>query len=230
MGGFGSGRDPYATTPTVEESRTLDVDNLTDAVEQPGEEAVVWWGDREDPDSWMTVRLQGDPGEDERATAIRLVYNLTNNRTGEESHHEYDVPLEYTEPNFGGVRPWFRCPGVVDGVRCGERVRKLYLPCRRGYELYLCRHCYDLGYRSSRTSGDEIARTEQRYRDAYATLDAKDRRPHPNDLGVPHVPARPKGMHRDTYADLVADLEQARDEWDRAFDSRLIELTGGLSL
>lgn len=41
-------------------------------------------------------------------------------------------------------------------------------------------------------------------------------------------PERPKGIHRETFDDLLADLEQARDEWDREFHSRLRELAGRL--
>jgi hypothetical protein len=27
---------------------------------------------------------------------------------------------------FGGVRPYFVCPGIVNGIACGRRVLKLY--------------------------------------------------------------------------------------------------------
>jgi hypothetical protein len=29
---------------------------------------------------------------------------------------------------FGGTRPYFVCPGVVNGTACGRRVAKLYRP------------------------------------------------------------------------------------------------------
>jgi hypothetical protein len=32
-------------------------------------------------------------------------------------------------------------------------------------------------------------------------------------------------MHGETFADLLADLEDAREEWERAFDQRLREMT-----
>lgn len=73
------------------------------------------------------------------------------------------------ECNFGGERPWFRCPGVVDGEHCNWRVAKLYRPPRG--DLYLCRHCYNLGYTTSRTSGDQLKQAELRYRPTYAKLD-----------------------------------------------------------
>jgi hypothetical protein len=37
-----------------------------------------------------------------------------------------------------------------------------------------------------------------------------------------------EGMHGETSADLLADLEDARDEWEQAFDQRLSEMTNRL--
>jgi hypothetical protein len=45
---------------------------------------------------------------------------------------------------FGGSRPYFVCPGVVNGIACGRRVVKLYGAGR----YFLCRHCYRLAYDS----------------------------------------------------------------------------------
>lgn len=224
MGGWGSGRHDYATTPTVEQCRQLDVNDLTDAVDYPGSYATTWWGDRDDPDVSITVRFEGDD-DAERVSYLRLEYTVTD-RGGKQTEYDYPVPLEYTDCNFGGVRPWFRCPGVVNGDECRKRVGKLYLP--RGGEYFLCRHCYDLGYRSSRVSGNDVEQAELRYRRAFAKADAKGRHPHPN--RSPWVPERPTGMHRETFDRLTADLEQARDEWDRAFHRRLREMTGRLSV
>jgi hypothetical protein len=39
---------------------------------------------------------------------------------------------------YGGTRPYFICPGVVNGIACGRRVAKLYGPRR----YFLCRHCF----------------------------------------------------------------------------------------
>jgi len=35
-------------------------------------------------------------------------------------------------------------------------------------------------------------------------------------------------MHGGTFADLLADLEDARDEWEQAFDQRLREMADPL--
>ena len=223
MGGFGSGRREYATTPTVEECRHLDVDRIMQYTKQPGRKRPVYWGDPDDPEAWITVEADGERaldnetrhpglGDEIRAARLRLSYTITDPRTDESEDVEYPVPLEYTACNFGGYRPWFRCPGQVDGEACRRRVRKLYLPMyARGAQYYLCRECYDLGYRSSRTSGDPVERAEQRYRKAFKKADAENRRPHPNN--APFSPDRPKGMHHDTFQDLVAAAEDARREW-----------------
>lgn len=39
---------------------------------------------------------------------------------------------------------------------------------------------------------------------------------------------KPKEMHGETFADLLAELEDARNEWERAFDQRLREMTDRL--
>ncbi len=48
------------------------------------------------------------------------------------------LPLEWTECNFGGARPWFKCP------QCRRRSAKLY----RRYTRFVCRTCCQLIYRS----------------------------------------------------------------------------------
>ena len=226
MGGLGSGRYEYATTPTVEDCRTLDVNEFSDAVDHPGTSATIRWGPEDDPNASIGVYLLPWGGDVEKATAIRLRYTITDGRTREETEHDYCVPLEYTKCNFGGDRPWFQCPGIVDGEQCERRVAKLYRPPRCA--LYLCHHCYDLGYTSSRTSGDELKQAELRYRRVYAKLDEQGRGPHPNSDQVPYVPDRPKGMHHETYEALIDELTQARLEWNNAWMERLHQMTQNL--
>jgi hypothetical protein len=63
---------------------------------------------------------------------------------------EYRVELTRTPCAYGGGRYWFLCPLTKDGVYCGNRVGKLYLP-RRG-RFFGCRECYDLTYESCQKS------------------------------------------------------------------------------
>lgn len=216
MGGFGSGRREYATTPTVEESHALDMDDMKEIAEHPNTTGEIYLGDQDADDtdslSWRTEGVREVAGE-KLADRIRLVYSTTHYPSEKRREVNYTVRFTYTEPNYGGVRPWFVCPD------CETRRRKLYLPPRPDVGRYLCRECYDLGYRSSRTSGMPVKRAEQRYRKAFAKADAENRRPHPNN--PPATPTRPNGMHRDTFDDLLDEVREARREWDDRMNDRM---------
>lgn len=54
------------------------------------------------------------------------------------------IGLTFSPCNYGGMRSWFRCPGVS----CGRRVAVLY----RAERYFVCRKCLGLGYRSQRTN------------------------------------------------------------------------------
>jgi hypothetical protein len=62
---------------------------------------------------------------------------------------DYIIPIDATPTHIGGVRYWFRCPMEHNGKPCGRRVKKLYLP--SGEQVFGCRQCYDLTYRSVQT-------------------------------------------------------------------------------
>lgn len=218
MGGIGSGRDRYARTPTVEECRHLNADRIKEFTEYSSARGTIRWGDEDDPDATISISAEGDAGHGDtpRPARLRLKYTVTNTRTDETREHDYPIPVEYTECNFGGYRPWFRCP------KCRDRRGKLYLP--PGREVFRCRECYDLGYRSSRTSGDDLKQAELRYRRAFAKADKENRRPHPNSTSLPYFPERPKGMHHDTFEELLEDVEDAHEEWDEQMQERMREL------
>jgi hypothetical protein len=100
-----------------------------------------WWR-RYRKDSSVGVRVLGDLGVGGRAYTVELSYSW-----GLDGHREdisYPISLSWTPCNFGGSRPWFVCPGVVNGVSCEQRVGKLYLKGR----YFLCRHCHNLTYSS----------------------------------------------------------------------------------
>ena len=61
-----------------------------------------------------------------------------------------EIPITPTPCFYGGVRNWFLCPAVVDGVLCENRVGMLYLP--PGAQVFACRHCYGLTYESCQQS------------------------------------------------------------------------------
>jgi hypothetical protein len=211
MGGIGSGRYDYARTATVRESCRLVSDWFTEAIHAEGRvETTVSWGDV--TIGVVVVRGAGevgledgvDGGRRDLADGIRLIY--TTDPNGEAVDRDYLVRFDYTEPNYGGVRPWFRCP------ECGTRRQKLCLP-PGGYR-FACRDCHDLGYVSSRQSGNAVFRAIDRYRDAFETADAEGRRPHPNDL---LRPKRAPGRHREKFERQLEAVRQARREFDDAF-------------
>jgi len=222
MGWYGRGRYEYATTPTVESCRSLDSDRIKDFTRKTGRSGLIWWGEESDPTASLSVQSKGEYSidDDTAPTHLRLQYTIKTPHPDEPSKIDYVVPLDHTPCNFGGFRSWFRCPGGINGERCDRRVRKLYLPTRHDY--FLCRECYDLGYRSSRSSGNPIKEAELRYRRAFAKADKDNRRPHPN--GEPYFPERPKGMHRDTFEELLDDVTEARREWDDRSYERLREI------
>ena len=102
---------------------------------------------------------------------------------------EEPVAIVWTPCHFGGSRPWFICPGVVNGVPCGRRVGKLYGPGR----YFLCRHCYGLAYQSQREQPHE--RALRRANSIRMRLGGE-----PGMLCP--FPEKPKGMHWRTYERL----------------------------
>lgn len=132
---------------------------------------------------------------------ITLNYTVTShNYLGEDEKedYEYSIPIVHTEPNFGGKRPWFICPAKD----CGRRAGKLYLPPNRS--IFACRHCHDLSYESQGRSNtrqyEYIDRWEKK---CYKILDKLNADYGPGIDGLPYHPEKPKGMHEDTYQELL---------------------------
>ena len=184
MGGFGSGRPGGSGRDTVESCRSIDVNRL----HKVGCLVPGWWG------SWQWTR----DGEKVASIILRaetdclhLSYRA---RIGgsEWEDVEETVRIVRVPCRFGGSRPYFICPGVVNGVICGRRVAKLHGLGR----YFLCRHCYRLAYASqSEGSWDRALRRANKIRQRLG-----------GDPGMAApFPERPKGMWRRTY-------ERLRDE------------------
>ena len=127
MGGFGSGR--RSGRDTVEASRSIDVNRLRRA----GCLRAGWVG------GWQWTR------EGEKVASINLraehewlhlTYRVRIGGGDWEDVAEV-VRIVRVACRFGGTRPYFVCPGVVNGIACGRRVAKLHGPGR----YFLCRHC-----------------------------------------------------------------------------------------
>jgi len=105
------------------------------------------------------------------------------------------VRIVRTPCRFCGARPYFICPGLVNGVTCRRRVAKLYGAGR----YFLCRHCYHLAYASqSEAVWDRELRRADKIRHRLG-----------GDPGAAApFPQKPKGMRQRTYERL---REQAFD-------------------
>lgn len=229
MGGAFSGRSEYATTPTVEACKSLDVNWMSrqGCFDVGASGSIQWSNDGEQVASlgYRTVApaMELDaPAASAPDRAIVLSYHFKGDGPDDRDEHTYSVPIETTACHFGGERPWFRCPGVVAGEHCDRRVGKLYRPPRAN--LYLCRHCYDLGYRSSRESGDPIQKALRRFQRAQEKLGVGPSTPESGSYEDLY-PDRPTGMHHSTYEELRADLDAAREQWYAAFQSTLRAMT-----
>ena len=136
--------------------------------------------------------------------AAKLSYSI--GLEGRKEDFRYTVPLTWTPCNFGGSRPWFVCPGVVEGVSCGRRVAKFYLK----YHCFLCRYCHDLTYtsRQEKTGWYGALRRCQRIRQK---LGGSVNMTEP-------FSDKPKGMHHSTYRRMLLEYKQAHEEFTRVND------------
>jgi hypothetical protein len=143
MGGPGSGRRLHKKA-VVEDCLQLDANRwmrqgLRDRVRMAGTWRWTYPGGRR-----FSVDYEVDTFDPEEPFA-QLWYGWVWG-SGEPEWADYRVDLTATWPHLGGLRWWFVCPLLVDGVACRRRVGKLYLPPRGRY--FGCRHCHRLTYTS----------------------------------------------------------------------------------
>ncbi len=141
MGGYGSGPSRRRNSGTVEGCRSLDVRYLHSRGSlQPGLVLSMSWSNTRTGLETASIGIR--TYED----SIMLSYRYRRRNTDEWQGVEETVRLTWTRCNYGGQRPWFICPGIVNGLYCGHRVAILYL----AGQHYLCRHCYRLAYACQR--------------------------------------------------------------------------------
>jgi len=203
MGGFGSGRPSGWGRDTVETCRSIDVNRLhREHCLAPG-----WWGGWEwkrDGERIASISCRAD--EDRLVLSYDHRWNGGEWESVEELVHIVRVPCP-----FGGTRPYFICPGVVNGVACGRRVVKLYGPGR----YFLCRHCYRLSHASQREGEwDRALRRADKLRRRLGGEPG---------MGFP-FPSRPKGMWRRTYERLCERAIEAEMLANEAFVIRVERL------
>jgi hypothetical protein len=147
MGGIGSGNwSRWDTKPRVERCHSLATSLLVrKGVIEPGawRSSMVTWSNSITGEQVSAIGID-TVAYDDGTGLVRLRYTLTGS-DGQREPLDYPVRLVTTRPHLGGVRWWFICPLVQNGVPCGRRVAKLY---RRG-RYFGCRACHGLAYRSS---------------------------------------------------------------------------------
>lgn len=194
MGGFGSGRSSGTGRDIVEGCRSLDVNRLhKTGCLRPGWSGGWEWTEAGTRVAWIELRVASD--------RMHLSYRIRIGGGDWEPVAE-TVGIVQISCRLGGTRPYFICPGVVNGVACGRRVAKLHGAGR----YFLCRHCYRLAYASQGESS--LDRTLRRAN--------KIRRRLGGEAGMAaRFPARPKGMWRRTYKRLswqVFEAEMAAED------------------
>jgi len=192
----------------VEACRSIDVNRL----HREGCLRVGWMG------SWQWTR----DGEKVasihlRAEHDRLHLSYRVRSVGEEwADVDETVRIVRVACRFGGTRPYFICPGVVNGIACGRRVAKLHGSGR----YFLCRHCYRLAYASQ---------SEGAWDRAIRRVSKISQR-----LGADHgiddpFPQKPKGMWQRTYERLRELAIEAEVVADQAFTIQAERLLAGLN-
>tara|TARA_R110002049_G_C9172824_1_gene562134 strand:+ start:3210 stop:3839 length:630 start_codon:yes stop_codon:yes gene_type:complete len=207
MGGYGSGRPGWKSK--VEDCRSLDVNRLHRAgCLAPGYSGGWQW--TRDGERVANISMHST------SQTLTLEYRVQQNG-GDWQDVRQPIPLVSTPCGFGGSRPWFLCPGVVNGKRCGRRVAKLHA----GGAYFLCRHCYQLGYASQcEREFDRLLRRANKLRTALG-----------GEPGTGAMIARkPKGMHWTTYYARVAEVLQLEENANRLFMAAYLHRCPDISL
>ena len=123
MGGVGSGGwYRFSKKTTVEECRSLDVRKLDrQGLLEPGYRFTSSWSRA----GRQIASIGGVVLGSSRPERVVLLFSHRNGPSAEWEDVQEPVKLDWTPCNFGGERPWFLCPGVVNGARCGRGVAVL---------------------------------------------------------------------------------------------------------
>lgn len=203
MGGFGSGRPSGSGRDKVEYSRSIDVNRL----HREGCLHAGWmggWQWNQGAEKVASINLRAEPDWLHLSYRVRIA-------GGEWDNIEEPVRVVRVPCRFGGARPYFICPGVVNDIACGRRVAKLHGPGR----YFLCRHCYRLAHASqSEGTWDRTLRRANKI---------KQRLGGDPGMAAP-FPPKPKGMWRRTYDRLREEAFDAEMRAEEAFEINVARL------
>jgi len=203
MGGYGSGRPSGSGRDTVEACRSIDVNRLhREGCLRAGRVGGWQWSRDGEKVASISLRAERD--------WLHLSYRYRIGAGAWEDVAE-NVRIVRVECHLGGTRPFFVCPGVVNGIACRRRVAKLHGPGR----YFLCRHCYRLAHASQ--SEDALDRARRRASKIRLRLG--------ENLGAPApFPQKPKGMWWRTYRRLREQAVDAEIRADEAFELQALHL------
>ena len=196
MGGYGSGKRGWKGK--TDASRTLNVSLLAkEGCLQPGFRGGWQW--MREGEVVASIVMWMEPGS--------LVLEYSIRHQGQDWQKvKQPVPILWVPCHFGGQRAYFRCPGVVNGRACGQRVVKLYGAGR----YFLCRHCYNLSYPTqSMQRPDRLLHRANKRRVALG-----------GHAGTAYGVDRPKGMWHKTFDRYLEEIFWAENQADLAFMRR----------
>lgn len=201
MGGYGSGRP--SNKQKAEHCRSLDVNRLhREGCLQPGWRGNWRWS--RDGEEVARIDLSAKVGR------LALDYRVRQYGGDWEPISE-TVRIVHADCNYGGQRPYFACPGVVNGRNCWRRVGKLF----SGGRYFLCRHCYDIAYTSqSKARYDRMLHRANKVRMELG-----------GEPGTAHwIAPKPKGMWQRTYERKRLEIERCESQADQLFLSKFSHL------
>lgn len=197
MGGYGSGRPSYKQK--AEACRSLDINSMNRAgsLRDGSQGSWVW---SRDGDEVGRIDYKTETGR------LHLSYRVSQ-YGGDWEAVTQAVPLTYSQCHYGGERPYFRCPGIINGRHCGRRVGKLFA----GGKYFLCRHCYSIAYTSqSEARHDRMLRRANKLRTALG-----------GEPGAAYwIAPKPKGMWQRTYQRKRFEIEWCEKQADQLFLSK----------
>jgi hypothetical protein len=183
MGGWGSGRRRSITVAAVEDVPALDVRPFGRNL-KPGERRAAACTL---PDGTRISALVIWEG---------AIFRYCRTESGG-APITYPILIDRNASRVGACRLYWRCPAIVEGIRCQRRVTKLYFS--QGY--FLCRRCARLSYTSQHQTALKRAMTRsQRLR---AKLGAVTLGPQFSQ------PPRPKRMWTRTYQRTLNQVDRA---------------------
>ncbi len=138
---------------------------------RPGTEYTYQWRRSSGSDCRMNYTVIEIPAV---AMALGLDYFVSDERSVTKQRMGYVVKVTSTGCRLGGRRFWLRCPLLRNGVPCDRKVLRLYLP--PGGQMFGCRHCHGLTYRSCQDHDqrvDDLARDPAAMKMALQSPDLK---------------------------------------------------------